>query len=197
MINVFTRTFALPKVDRAEAMRYAGIRNSSLINEELIQKFDEVVSLLDGKLSPRVCFCEIDVNGCDFCGSLDIKKNLRNSQSVIIFAATIGIEIDRLIARYEVLSPATALLLDAIGSERIEALCDEFCADIKAIKSSEGYSLRPRFSAGYGDLPIEFQKTIFALLDPPSRIGVTLNDSYFMTPRKSVTALIGVEKKEF
>lgn len=196
MINVFTRTFSLPEIDRAEAMRYAGIRNSSLINEELIQKFDKTAALLDGKLVARVCFCEIDVKDCDFCGSFDIKKNLRNSQSVILFAATVGIEIDRLIARYEVLSPATSLLLDAIGSERVEALCDEFCADMKEKKGAEGYSLRPRFSAGYGDLPIEFQKTIFALLDPPSRIGVTLNDSYLMTPRKSVTAIIGVEKKE-
>ena len=194
MVNVVTKSFSLPEVDRAEAMRYAGIRNPSLITEDFIQKFDEVISLLDGKISPRVCFCEINVYDCDFLGSLDIKKNLRDSETVILFAATVGFEIDRLIAKYEILSPSTALLIDAIGSERVEALCDEFCADMKEKKRVKGYSLRPRFSAGYGDLSIEYQKTLFALLDPPSRIGVTLNNSYLMTPRKSVTAIIGVEK---
>ena len=194
MVNVVTKSFSLPEVDRAEAMRYAGIRNPSLITEDFIQKFDEVISLLDGKISPRVCFCENNVYDCDFLGSLDIKKNLRDSETVILFAATVGFEIDRLIAKYEILSPSTALLIDAIGSERVEALCDEFCADMKEKKRVKGCSLRPRFSAGYGDLSIEYQKTLFALLDPPSRIGVTLNNSYLMTPRKSVTAIIGVEK---
>jgi 5-methyltetrahydrofolate--homocysteine methyltransferase len=61
-------------------------------------------------------------------------------------------------------------------------------------KFTLGESLRPRFSAGYGDLPLEYQKKIFDLLDPHTQIGLTLNDSYLMSPSKSVTALIGVEK---
>ena len=198
MVNVFTKRFSLPAIDKKEALRYAGIRNPLALTEELNKKFDEAVSLLDGKISARVCYCELDVESSDFCGSLDIKKNLRSSKRVIFFAATVGFDIDRLIAKYEVLSPATALLIDGIGSERIEALCDEFCEEMKEKKRKDGFSLRPRFSAGYGDLPIEFQKTMFSLLDPPSHIGVTLNDSCLMTPRKSVTAIIGVEKiKEF
>ena len=114
--------------------------------------------------------------------------------SVIFFAATLGIELDRLISKYSVLSPATALLLEALGNERIEALCDCFCEDMRVSREAFGEILRPRFSAGYGDLPLEYQRKIFTLLDPPSRIGLTLNDSYLMSPSKSVTALIGVEK---
>ena len=194
MSIVYTKSYSLGEPCKKEILRYAGIRNSSLVSDELIGRFDEAVSIANDYIKPKICFCELDVGECDFCGSLDIKKNLRKSESVIVFAATVGLDLDRLIARYEVLSPVTALLLDAIGSERIEALCDAFCDDMKAQKLKEGFSLRPRFSAGYGDLPIEFQRTVFALLDPPSRIGVTLNDSYLMTPSKSVTAIIGIEK---
>ena len=198
MAQVYTKTYSLPEPRQREILRYAGIRDPLQASDELIALFDEAVAIATPYIEPRICFCELDVDECDFRGSLDIKKNLRESQRVIIFAATVGLGIDRLIARYGVLSPATALLLDAIGSERIEALCDVFCADMKAQKAQAGFSLRPRFSAGYGDLPIEYQRTVFALLDPPSRIGVTLNDSYLMTPTKSVTAIIGVEKiKEF
>ncbi len=194
MACVYTTSYPLPAPCKKEILRYAGIRKPSLVSDELLARFDEAVDIAVDHINPKVCFCELDVCDCDFCGSLDIKKNLRDSKRVIIFAATVGLDLDRLIARYEVLSPTTALLLDAIGSERIEALCDAFCTDMKQRKAVDGFSLRPRFSAGYGDLPIEFQKTVFALLDPPSRIGVTLNDSYLMTPSKSVTAIIGVEK---
>ena len=198
MAQVYTKTYSLPEPCKREILRYAGIRDPLRTSDELIALFDEAVAIATPYIEPRICFCELDVDECDFLGSLDIKKNLRESQRVIIFAATLGLGIDRLIARYGVLSPATALLIDAIGSERIEALCDEFCADIKTQKAQLGFSIRPRFSAGYGDLPIEYQRTVFALLDPPARIGVTLNDSYLMTPTKSVTAIIGVEKiKEF
>ena len=65
---------------------------------------------------------------------------------------------------------------------------------MRQTKLKMGETLRPRFSAGYGDLPLEYQRRIFDLLDPPTHIGLTLNDSYLMSPSKSVTALIGVEK---
>ena len=193
MSTVFVETYELPSVNIREALRYAGYRSPIVERDELISRLDEAISLMDGKLTPRVCFCEHDIGDCDFGSSLDIKKNMRNSESVIFFAATVGIELDRLIAKYSVLSPVTALLLEAIGSERVEALCDAFNEDVRRKKLDLGYSLRPRFSPGYGDLSIEYQKKLFSILSP-SRIGITLNDSYLMTPSKSVTALIGVEK---
>lgn len=194
MALVFVEAHSLPEINKREVLRYAGIRSANGVTDELISLLDDAIALIDGKLSPRVCFCELPVDALDFMGSSDIKRNLRSSQSVIVFAATLGIELDRLILRHEVLSPATALLLNALGSERVEALCDVFCEKRAEEKRALGERLRPRYSAGYGDLPLEFQKTVFALLDPPSHIGITLNSSYLMSPSKSVTALIGVEK---
>ena len=188
------KSYSLPPIDKREVLRYAGVRSSIGESAELISRLDEAIALMGDVLNPRVCFCELDIRDCDFGSSLDIKKNLRNSHSVIFFAATLGIELDRLIFRYSVLSPATALLLEALGNERIEALCDRFCEDMRQIKLMRGESLRTRFSAGYGDLPLEYQRQIFDLLDPPSHIGLTLNNSYLMSPSKSVTALVGIEK---
>ena len=188
------KSYSLPPIDKREVLRYAGVRSSIGESAELISRLDEAIALMGDVLNPRVCFRELDIRDCDFGSSLDIKENLRNSHSVIFFAATLGIELDRLIFRYSVLSPATALLLEALGNERIEALCDRFCEDMRQIKLMCGESLRPRFSAGYGDLPLEYQRQIFDLLDPPSHIGLTLNNSYLMSPSKSVTALIGIEK---
>ena len=83
------------------------------------------------------------------------------------------------------------MIYQALGSERVEALCDAFCEDMLAELKKE---LRPRFSPGYGDLSINLQKQIFACLTP-QKIGVELSDNCFMTPSKSVTAIIGIKKE--
>ena len=108
-----------------------------------------------------------------------------------MFCATIGLDIDRLIAKYGVVSPAKALVFQAIGAERIESLCELFCEEMGA----EYGNLKPRFSPGYGDLDLAFQSAIFGALECPKKIGVTLTDTLLMTPSKSVTAVMGISNK--
>lgn len=85
---------------------------------------------------------------CDFGSfyvhSRQLAKNLDGCASVLLFGATVGVEIDRLIAKYGRISPARALMLQAIGAERIEALCDAFCREYA---EENGVGLRP-VSAG-------------------------------------------------
>ena len=128
----------------------------------------------------------IDLEGFSL-KSASLAAYLENSSRVILFAATIGSEFDRLLARYSHISPSKAILLQAIGAERIEALCDAFCRE-----ESKKHSLKPRFSPGYGDLPLSAQKIFFNLLQPQKRIGLTCNDSFLMSPSKSVTAFVAV-----
>ena len=52
--------------------------------------------------------------------------------------------------------------------------------------------LRPRFSPGYGDFSILYQKDVLRMLDAPKKIGLTMTDGYMLTPTKSVTAIIGI-----
>ena len=85
-----------------------------------------------------------------------------------------------------------AIMLGALGAERIEALCELFCEELKKEKALLGQGTRTRFSPGYSDLSLEIQKQIFELLDCPRRIGLYLRDSMLMSPTKSVTAIVGV-----
>lgn len=193
MSAVKVMTYAPPPICDSEVLRYAkGARESA--TEELLRLAKEEA---DSGFSYRVCYteCGISVMGStvDFgffkTESQALAKNLSGCTGAIIFAATVGIGIDRLIMKYSRLSPARALMLGALGAERIEALCDKFCGDIK----SERGNVRPRFSAGYGDLSLEVQRDIFRLLNPPAKIGLSLTDSMLMSPTKSVTAFIGIE----
>jgi cobalamin-dependent methionine synthase I len=54
--------------------------------------------------------------------------------------------------------------------------------------------LRPRYSPGFGDVPLAVQKTFFEILECQKNLALTLNDSLIMSPEKSVTAFVGVYK---
>lgn len=184
-----------PPFNEREILRYAGCRFSDSASESLMHScIDEARSAV----SYRLCYVRVPVTVdggvCDFGSfsvySKDLSKNLSGCGEVFIFAATVGFGIDRLISKYSRLSPARALMLQALGAERIEALCDAFCGEL----NFEGNSLRPRFSPGYGDLPLSVQSDIFALVDASRKIGLCLNDSLLMSPTKSVTAFAGIVK---
>ena len=195
---VLTMMYPEPPICEKEILRYAGCKEC---DEEIRKLLDECLIIVKNKLTYKVCYIELPthIEGaiCDF-GALKteskmLAENLRNCNKTIIFAATVGVELDRLIAKYGRISPSKAVMLQAMGAERIEALCDTFCNDLKNDNSTP---LRPRFSPGYGDLPLSVQKQIFSLLDCEKRIGLTLNDSLLMSPTKSVTAFVGLGGQE-
>lgn len=197
MSTVFVKEFTAPPINRHEILRYMGCRESSVETDALI---DRSLALCEEIFSYKICFAEyeihIDHSLCDLgfakIESLDLSKCLSNCEKIVIFGATVGLSIDRLILRYGKSEPSLSVCLQAIGAERIEALCDSFCHEIQKQCAAEGKRSRPRFSAGYGDLPIAFQREIFDILDCSRRIGLTLNDSFMMSPTKSVTAIIGI-----
>ena len=87
---------------------------------------------------------------------------------------------------------AKASFLNAIGAAAVENVCDQLNEELCRIAAEEGKSLRPRYSAGYGDFSLENQRGIFDLLSPAKQIGLTLKDNLIMVPEKSVTAVIGL-----
>jgi len=197
MIHV--QRYEAPPYDTAEILRYAGVRGSSPETEALLR---QCLPEADSVLTYQVCWTEFPVRssgdqldlGFAVTASKALARHLQNCESVILFAATVGIGLDRLIARYSRISPAKALLFQAIGAERIESLCEAFCLDIALHQKDFGNCITRRFSPGYGDLPLHLQQDIFRVLDCPRSIGLTLNDSLLMSPTKSVTALMGIAK---
>ena len=123
--------------------------------------------------------------------SAALAKNLRGCGQVILFAATLGLEVDRLIARSGAGRVAEGAVYQAAGAALIEAVCDAANDALRRESEAEGWYLRPRFSPGYGDLSITHQPDITRLLRTPERIGLTVTDSMLLLPVKSVTAVVG------
>lgn len=120
--------------------------------------------------------------------SRSLSAHLKDCGSFVLFAATAGVGIDRLIARYNRLSPARAVLCQAMGAAVVEQWCDMLCRQFREQFGAK----KSRFSCGYGDLPLALQRDIFSALSVTKHIGVTLSDHCFMTPTKSVTAIVGI-----
>ena len=128
------------------------------------------------------------------CGLLlpgrDLKRHLEGCERAALFCATLGAGVDRLIRRWESVDMARALALDGCAAAAAEELCDQI---ERAIQSEfPGCSFPYRFSPGYGDLPLEEQGRLLALLDASRRIGLTLTAGGMLVPVKSVVALAGL-----
>lgn len=188
------------EIDIKDVYHYSGIKEN---NDKNLQKAVlEIKEEVENAFSPSLCYTKIPLeNDClDFLGdtinSKNLQKNLKDCESVYVFAATAGIEIDRIINKYLTLSPSRAVIAQGAGTAIIEALCDFFCKKIAEEERKNNNYLRPRFSPGYGDFSLEYQKNILDILSARKLAGITLTDSLLMVPVKSVTAVIGVSKKD-
>ena len=195
MATVQQWTAPLPDVDLREMLRYAACRAP---DEQTLSLARDCAAEGEKVLRPALCWLEVPLTvreeevdlGFDCFRSQKLADVLRGCDRAVVFAATVGLELDRLIARYGRISPSKGLMMQALGAERIEALCDAFCAWL-----AEEYApltLRQRFSPGYGDLPLTAQRAMFDALQCHRRIGLYLNESLLMSPTKSVTAIVGI-----
>ena len=171
--------------NKAEILRYSGAKKGDKATELLI---DECLKTAEETSANKVIYMRVSVkltpNGVEICEREFVSQSLRkfvgDCNEVIVFAATVGIGIDRLTEKYKTSSVTKAVVFDAIGSDRIEGLCDEFCREV---------GCSARFSPGYGDLDVAYQRDIFRILGACDKIGLVLNDSMLMSPSKSVTAI--------
>ena len=186
--------------DRKEILRYAMLPSFMPAPEEL--PLEECLKAADGAARCRAVWCrcpvaedgeELDL-GFARTGSRDLRNHLRGCSEILLFACTAGAEMDRRIARAKLQSPVKGLLMHAIGAQQVEGGCDLLCA--RLAERFPDRRLTGRYSPGYGDFPLSFQRDVAEALDLGRTIGVTLTESLLMTPSKSVTAIIGMKEKE-
>ena len=186
--------FSELNIDKSEALRYAGVRGEA--NKKLLELYAKAFELLSQSLHPKAVYKCFEVSYFDGgviidgeeIKSVGLKKFLKGSEKCALLAATAGLEADRLIARYSMIEPSLALMIDALSAAAVEALCNKLCKGCFKVEEQR------RFSPGYGDFPIDYQKRIISALSAELNIGVTLTNSLMLAPSKSVTAVIPFER---
>ena len=194
-ICLFTGSAREIAVSDSEIIRYLGYRGR--VPEETVKKqIEQVRRLFDQAVQYRACYAKTKITReqdgktvfpFGTVESMALEKNLAGCDEAWVFCATVGIGIDRLIARQAVIRTSRSVIADAVATAAVEAFCDALC---DALPQKE--LLRPRFSPGYGDLSLEYQEEVLRYLDASRKINVQLTGAMMMVPAKSVTAIVGI-----
>ena len=124
--------------------------------------------------------------------SASIRRLLCTAQEVILFAATIGPDIEnlsrRLMKKNEVFR---GYVLDRIGSYLVEHEIRRLDKRLEVLYEERGWFCTRRFSPGYGDFPLEAQTVLVSLARDEFPV-LEVTPAGFILPEKTVTAVKGV-----
>lgn len=186
------------KPDIDEALRYLGV--SPPAPAQLRIQAEEMAAQLSAAIRPRWTWRvfpllpeggSFSLSGTTLALTGETARTmLSRCRAAVLLACTLGVQFDALLRQRQARDMSEAVLLDACGSALVEAGCGEAEAEIAA--RLPGKFLTDRFSPGYGDLPLELQPNLCALLDAHRRLGVTVTESLLLNPSKTVTAIVGV-----
>lgn len=186
-----------PHVRRAEMLRYARCGDGVGVEKEA----EQAQRLVDDLIRPAAAAVVFDIKRDGeklFVADTElegksIKKLLAPCNKCVVMAITAGFEVDMKIAALGSSSPALSLLADAAASSAVEDACDACC---ESIESELGVKLTPRFSPGYGDLPMNIQPALLTLTNARRYLGLTVGSGCMLSPIKSVTAIAGIKEVE-
>ena len=186
-----------PHVRRAEMLRYARCGDGVGVEKEV----EQAQRLVDDLIRPAAAAVVFDIKRDGeklFVADTElegksIKKLLAPCNKCVVMAITVGFELDMKIAALGSSSPALSLLADAAASSAVEDACDACC---ESIESELGVKLTPRFSPGYGDLPMNIQPALLTLTNARRDLGLTVGSGCMLSPIKSVTAIAGIKEGE-
>ncbi len=188
------------QIDKKQWLQRLGVKGSA--DGLLAEQLDRAEKKLLENASPQGTCRHLEMEVMELPGSA-IKKHLEECNGMIIMAVTLGAGVDRLIRTSQVRDMAEAVILDAGASVLAEQMADELELQIHKIHAAmdkdaaEGSGDRAayftgRYSPGYGDFPIEMQSRLIKAVDGPKNIGLSVNESHILIPRKSITAIVGV-----
>ena len=124
-VQTITCSEPLP-LPRREILRYMRCPAETA---EIAALVDEAIEAVTPLLRYRACFAQFPLteteNGLHLgfaeTDSQSLKRHLAGCNEVLVFAATVGSEVDRLLTRLSALSPARAVAADAVATAAIEA----------------------------------------------------------------------------
>lgn len=193
-MSPFTLTF----VDSDEVLRYMGCppqQADTSLRETVAQCTHTLLEAVRPRWTHRAFSITQEQGGVRLSSGLllpgqDIAAHLQGCSQVVVFCATLSAQVDRLIRQAESRDMLQALCLDCCATAAVEQLCDQIETHIHGEYPDCFFPFR--FSPGYGDLPLSVQGPLLTLLDAPRTLGLCASSSHILTPRKSVTALVGV-----
>ena len=121
--------------------------------------------------------------------SEDLAFYLEGCKEAVIFATTLGVNVDAYSKKLQANDMSRAVVYDALASALLELMTDEY---------EEGSNLGAhtfRFAPGYGDIPIQLNYIIIDALSISKKIGIYKASNNMMLPQKSMITFCGMGKE--
>ena len=102
---VYIKSYNTPKINKKEALRYAGVSEA---DEEILALLDRCIDESADTLSYKVCYSRFTIKTDGDSLDLGFAKTsshslgicLRECDEIVVFCATVGVELDRLIKKF-------------------------------------------------------------------------------------------------
>ncbi|WP_322173723.1 vitamin B12 dependent-methionine synthase activation domain-containing protein [Acutalibacter caecimuris] len=186
-------------LDKQEILRYMGATASDKMIDRLIERAEREVCQVS---IPKHTYQRVSIlvdpglQWVELAGTLieshDLAHHLRGCKEGFLFACTLGLGVDSLVKRYSLTELAMLPVVQAVSAAYIEYYADKVQQQLNDSITQQGLYLRPRYSPGYGDFSLSYQRFLFNALQISKQIGVSLTENFLMIPFKSITSIIGL-----
>ncbi len=122
-------------------------------------------------------------------GSEDLTFYLEGCKDVVIFATTLGVNVDAYSKKLQANDMGLAVIYDALASALLEFMTDEYEDELNLGAHTF------RFAPGYGDIPIALNYIIIDALSISKKIGIYKASNNMMLPQKSMITICGLGKE--
>ena len=186
------------RLSRTEVLRRVGPRFCQTGSARTRRRALEAVDVALDTARPRAWYGAQPLHGgteesnADFLSLLTPKLRhvFRRCHGAIIFAMTLGPDLDAAIQRAQDADAARGFILDDIASRVAEIAAERVRTHVRELLP-KGMAATPRYSPGYCDLPVSRQRSLFRLF-PERPVGIGLSGNFLMSPRKSVSGFMGI-----
>jgi hypothetical protein len=191
-----------------DVFKHQGIPEDSDVPDHIISLFDDAVDFFKVKVKPVSIIKEITVKEFDIIyegermneDDTPLENIYPHSDNLALFALTLGSEVvDTINVLFNQMDFAPGTMLDSVASmaadKSVEVLETYFFNNLSERNFTTNDSIVLGYSPGYCGWDLSGQKKLFQYLNP-EKIGITINDSFLMTPLKSVSGLLVHGNKE-
>jgi hypothetical protein len=191
-------------ISMSGVLRRLGIADTSKLKPELRILINELLQSVNDQhlLEPAIAYKlheivyisqdELHLEGGVVFHGLLLPSVLKSAKKLVALVCTIGPRLEEKATEFSSRKETLLeLLIDGIGSAAVDSLVEKACGVVSDLAFSLGFHSSSRVSPGVPGLPISEQWELFKLIDA-EEIGVRLNSSGVMFPRKSLSTTIGI-----
>jgi len=189
-------------VDPERALRLCGYGDARPAPKRVSDLTRELVDTCRELAAPRAVWEMYEVGGTDggrvvlgsveFTGMIPVRV-LEGADMAAVSVMTIGPGIDREVSRrFADGDSLGGMLLDVLGTTALASAGIQLRGRLERDEvRARGLSMTAPFGPGQCQWDLRDQQALFSLVDAAS-IGVSLDDSCLMNPKKSVSAVVGI-----